>query len=119
MKQALYYIAALLILVALGAGAYGVYSYRSMTERVEKLEGTAQQLDDLTQRFATFSKEVAYRRDLDSLIRNNRDRVTHELETTAREDQPTAAFLDTPLPTGLRDAYNRAKQQRLPVPDRN
>jgi len=119
MKQALYYIAALLILVALGAGAYGVYSYRAMTTRVVKLEETAQQYDALTQRFDAFSKEVAYRRDLDSLIRNNRDRVTHELEIAAREDHPTAAFLDTPLPTGLRDAYNRAKQQRLPLPDRH
>ena len=119
MKTALYYLAALLILIALGAGAYGIYSYRSMTTRVVKLEETAQQYDDLKQRFDTFSKEVAYRRDLDSLIRNNRDRVTHELEITAREDQPTAAFLDAPLPTGLREAYDRAKQQRLPVPDRN
>jgi len=119
MKQALYYLAALLILVALGAGAYGVYSYRSMTTRVDALEETAQQYDDLKQRFDAFSNEVAYRRDLDSVIHTNRDRVTQELETTAHEDQPTAAFLDTPLPTGLRDAYNRAKQQRVPLPDRH
>lgn len=114
MTKALYALAALLICAALGVGMYAAYSYRAMTARVVTLEQTAKDFADLSVRFDALSAEVARRRTSDAAIRTGRAAVTTALENTAREDPTTAAFLATPLPAGLREAYRHAAEQRLP-----
>lgn len=106
-------------LLLLGAGAYGVWSYQRMSARVESLEHTASELDDLTKRFDAFQKEVAYRRDFDTVIRSNRSVLTLALEKASYEDPATAGFLTTRLPDGLREAYEKARAERLALPDRH
>ena len=113
------YLAAVLILLTLGSGAYAVYSYRSMTQRVGQLEQKADQYDDLKQRFDDFSKEVVYRRDLDNTIRANRAQIAQALENASHEDPTVGSYLATPLPDGLRKAYHETDQQRVPLPDRH
>lgn len=113
------YLVTALILTCLGAGAYGLWSYHAMTERVASLEQTATEYASLKQQFDAFSKEVVYRRDLDNTVRSNRARVITEVEKTSREDKPTSDFLAAPIPYGLRAAYQRAKEQRLPDPHRD
>ncbi len=117
MTKYLYVLAALLALGALGAGAAAVHTYRSMTERVVTLEQTAKDFSDLKTRFDAFSKEVTRRAATDQAIRSNRATTSHELENAAHADKPSADFLATPLPAGLRAAYQRAKEQRVPIAD--
>ncbi|MDX5515086.1 hypothetical protein [Stenotrophomonas sp. RG-453] len=103
-------IGVLLLIAALGAGAYAVHTYRSAMERVSKLEETAEQFDELKQSVATLNREAIRRATLDQAIRDARNRVDRSVETARNEEPAVRAYLDERIPDGLRDAHLGARK---------
>jgi hypothetical protein len=112
-------ITAFLLALALGAGGYAVWSYRSMTERVTALEQTASDYADLKTSLEDLKAEVIRRRASDQAIRDSRNNTTKAIQEAANADATTADYLAAPLPDGLRDAYLKARAAKRVAPTDN
>jgi hypothetical protein len=104
------------VLLLLGAGGYGVWSYRHMAEqaatadsRVDAAEANVaaanRQLAELQSRLDTLSKEAIRRTEFDAHVRSERAEVSRNLDTASREDPTAAGYLSQPIPQRVRDAF--------------
>lgn len=115
-KQILQTLASLLILAALGAGVFGLWSYGQMAKRVESLEATSRDYDDLKKSVATLQQEAVRRASFDKAIRDLRAERNRSVETAANENPVVAGYLHQRIPDELRNAHfaDRAVSPAMP-----
>jgi cell division protein FtsB len=114
-----YHVYAVLFIAASLLGAAAVISYRQMASRVETLEATAQEYDELKKSVDELKAEVARRRVSDQAIRDSRSNTTKAIQEAARADTAVADFISAPLPDGLRAAYLKAHDASRVAPTDN
>lgn len=112
MTSILRYLIVALILVCLGAGAYGVWSYQHMATRVAELSPLKDQVTALRDQVDQLSKTMVKRAEFDSAIRSARQGITSNLDKVAHENPTARAYLGERIPDGVRAAY------LAPVPER-
>jgi hypothetical protein len=111
-KAYLNLLAVILALLLVGAGAYGVWSYRHMAEQAAKVAPLQQQLDDLKTAQDNLAKEVVTRAQMDQAIRASRQNVTVYLDKAQDENPEARAYLTERIPDSVRDAYRQARAER-------
>ncbi|QDS19402.1 hypothetical protein [Xanthomonas citri] len=104
-KQILQTLAGLLILAALGGGVFGLWSYGHMAKRVESLEATSRDYDDLKKSVANLQQEAVRRASFDKAIRDLRAERNRSVETAANENPVVAGYLHQRIPDELRNAH--------------
>lgn len=105
------------VLLLLGAGGYGVWTYRHMAQqvatadqRIENAEAAVaaanRQLEDLKGRLDILSKEAIRRNEFDARLRAERAETSRNLDSASREDPASADYLSQRIPQRVRDAYS-------------
>lgn len=107
-----------LILLALGAGGYAVYSYQSMSKQVAKIDEYKQEAEDAKAAVNKLSEEVVRKADLDAAIRSRRQTVHIQLDKVTNEDPVSRDYLSEPIPDGVRNAILSDRPVSETVPDR-
>ena len=98
-----------LMLVLIGAGAYGVWSYKNLATKAARLDAVEAQLVDIKNQQAVLNTELLRRSANDTTIRSARAATTQRLETVADEDPAAADYLSTVIPDSVRNAYRRKR----------
>lgn len=103
-------------LLLVGAGAYGVFSYRHLAAkaatadaRIARAEANAA---SLRRQFDTLSKEAIRRAEFERALRDARAATSRNLDTATREDPASADYLQQPIPQRVRDAYLQPASER-------
>lgn len=92
-------------LIAVGAGGYGVWSYRHMAEQAAQLAPLRQELAALKQSYDTLAAQVVKRDELNAAIRQDRAIITKRLDDATKADPDVARYLGERIPDGVRRAY--------------
>ena len=106
-KQIAQALAGLVLLVALGFGAYAAWSYKAMAQQVTELEDKVADYDELKRGIETLNREAIRRAEFDAALRGRRATITQSIQKAADEDPEAGAYLRTRIPDGVRDAYLR------------
>ena len=108
------YLQLALVLLLVGAGGYGVWSYRHLAAkaatadaRIDQAEATAA---GLQRQIDTISRETIRRDEFDRALREARTAVSRNLDTASREDPAAAGYLSEPIPQRVRDAFRQASE---------
>lgn len=110
------YVQIAVLAILLGAGAYGVWSYRNMATKVAELAPLKDQVAALQEQAQKLSTEMIRRADLDAAIRGARQSVNSNLDKVTHENPAARSYLDEPVPDGVREAYLASDTGRQPVP---
>ena len=110
------YLKLVLVLLLVGAGGYGVWSYRHMAAKVATADARIAQAEadaaSLHRQFDTLSKEAIRRAEFERALRDARAATSRNLDTATREDPASADYLQQPIPQRVRDAYLQPAPQR-------
>lgn len=99
-KAALNTLLALLLVIAVAAGAFAVRAYNKAIETAALVPDLQRQIDS----FANAQKEVVQRASFDAEVRTKRAASSHRIETVSREDSDDGAYLRERIPDRVRDA---------------
>jgi hypothetical protein len=100
-----------LALVLLGAGGYGVWSYRHMAAQADKVPELEAKVNTLAQGYQTLSNETIRRSEFDAALRATRAAVSHNLDNITREDPVARDYLGERIPDSVRGAYQPPTQR--------
>jgi hypothetical protein len=110
------YLQLVLVLLLVGAGGYGVRSYRHLAAKAATADTRIAEAEAgqaaLQRQFDTLSQEVVRRAEFDRAIRETRATISRNLDTATREDPESAGYLGQPIPQRVRDAYVAPAPQR-------
>lgn len=111
------YLQLALVLLLVGAGGYGVWSYRHMAAKAAAVDDLKARITEaeataagLQRQIDTISRETIRRDEFDRALREARTAVSRNLDTASREDPAAAGYLSEPIPQRVRDAYLQAAQ---------
>lgn len=106
------YLELALVLLLVGAGGYGVWSYRHLAQQAAKVPELEQKVQLLADGYQTLSNETIRRSEFDAALRDARATVSHNLDTATREDPVARDYLGERIPDSVRNAYPGHAPQR-------
>lgn len=106
------YLELALVLLLVGAGGYGVWSYRHLAQQAEKVPELEKKVQLLATGYQTLSNETIRRTEFDAALRDARATVSHNLDTATREDPVARDYLGEHIPDSVRRAYGEHSTQR-------
>jgi outer membrane scaffolding protein for murein synthesis (MipA/OmpV family) len=98
-------VAGVLCLLLIGAGAYGVHSYKTMAAKVATIAPLEKKIEDLAAQQKTLSEEVIRRDEFDTAIRASSQTVHIKLDKASNEDPAAREYLDERIPDAVREAF--------------
>jgi Tfp pilus assembly protein PilO len=111
-KAILNCIAGVLLLVALGAGGYAVWSYQRMAKEVAELAPLKNQVAELQQQQTLLSAEFVKRSEFDSALRDARQSIHISLDKVTNEDPAARDYLGERIPDSVRHAATKQRAER-------
>lgn len=108
-------LAGVLCLVLIGAGGYGVWSYKRMAQQAAELKPLQDRLTAMEQQQELFSAELKQRAEFDQKLRDTRVTINHQLDKVTNEDPVARDYLGERIPDSVRDAI-RGPAGLQPVP---
>jgi hypothetical protein len=102
LKDILYAILAILLLIAVAWCGYRVVQYGDVKQERDDLKS---RVDTLEQNDARYDKALTDKAARDNTARQGRQAIESNLDRNARNDPTTAAYLDSTIPDGVRNAF--------------